>query len=64
MTPTSPHITAERRLIRHALVLCLSSGLAIVATASNLLGAGVLWCWLGLFVLVMSAAAGGLEAVR
>jgi len=59
-----PHIAAERRLIRGVLVLCLAAGLAIGAAAGDLLGAGVLWCWLALAVLLGSAAAGRLEAGR
>lgn len=58
----SPHITAERRLTSRVLIISLTSGLAIEAASSDLFGAGVLWCWLGIFVLVMSAAAGGLGA--
>jgi hypothetical protein len=60
----SPHITAERRLTSRVLIVILTSGLAIVAASSDLFGAGALWCWLGIFVLVMSAAAGGLGAVK
>jgi hypothetical protein len=64
MIRTSPHIAAEQRLTRRVLILCLSSGLAIGAAAGNLLGTSVLWCWLGIFVIVLSATAGGLGSIR
>ncbi len=64
MTPSFPHITADRRLTYGVLALCSASGLAIGAVASDLLGSGILWCWLGLAVLLGSAAAGGLKAGR
>jgi hypothetical protein len=58
----APHIAAERRLVLGVLGLCLAAGLAIGAAAGDLFGAGVLWCWLGVFVLVGSAAARGMGA--
>lgn len=58
----SPHIDRERRIVRGVLVACLASGIAIGVASVDLFGAGVLWCWIAIFVLVSSAAAGGLKA--
>jgi uncharacterized membrane protein YoaK (UPF0700 family) len=57
----SPHIDRERRLVRGVLVACLASGIAIGAAFVDYFGAGALWCWIAIFVLVASAAARGLR---
>lgn len=60
----APHIAAERRLVLGVLAVSIAAGLAIGAAAGDLLGVGVLWCWLALAVLLGSSAAGGLGADR
>lgn len=62
MPPRSPHIARERYLVRGVLFSCIASGLAIGAAAGDLLGACLLWGWLGLAMLLGAAAARGLRA--
>jgi hypothetical protein len=59
---TSPHISAERRLIAAVLTLAVFSALAVGAVVGDLWGATGLVCWPALVVWLVCAAAGRLKA--